>query len=73
MHKLGKWQGQNFLMRSFILSAKKSYKHTTNVLKNLDDIKDRNIMTVEVFTVANIYTTQRQNPQDSTYTLSIRE
>jgi copper chaperone CopZ len=60
-------------MRSFILSAKKSYKHITNVLKNLDGIKDRNIMTVEVFTVANIYTTQNQNLQDSTYTLSIRE
>ena len=73
MHKLGKWQGQNFLMRSFILSAKKSYKHTSNVLKNVDGIKDRSIMTVEVFTVVNIHTTQRQNPQDSTYTVSIRE
>ena len=73
MHKLGKWQGQNFLMRSFILSAKKSYKHTSNVLKNLDGIKDRNILTVEVFIVVNIHTTQCQNPQDSTYTVSIRE
>jgi len=60
-------------MRSFILSAKKSYKHTTNVLKILDGIKDRNIMTVEVFTVVNIYTTQHQNPQDGAYTLSITE
>ena len=30
-------------------------------------------MTVEVFTVVNIYTTQHQNPQDGAYTLSITE
>jgi hypothetical protein len=60
-------------MRSSILSAKKSYKHISNVLKNLDGIKDRNIMTVEGFTVVNIYSTQHQTPQDSTYTVSVRE